>query len=305
MFFFFILLFFMFSFFKIVYHGLHSGLVPFTPDWRTNVGIVLSGKDYVFYQFGVLLLTVYVLSQRNFNFLFFVSLLLFVISLSLYGGRFLLFVALIFSFYFRYIARGNEIRLNVSILIRVLALFVSIVLVAMFRYAYSESISLSKDFIYATITRQLGGNVYDFYLSYNYIDTKIVLTLLIDKFSVSLAPLLNSYEYSDRFASYLAFSAGRSFEGGHRVSAVGESFYLYGNFGVFVFSLFMFCMLSLSDSALRSKNIFFRYASIIILFALFFAFFIDLSYIFTLFYVLVLVFIVYIMSRFLIYVGSV
>lgn len=257
-----------------------------SPGWRQAIGSVATGYQYLIYNSGAVILAIYISKLQKLS----ISTVIYTAALAVlllsYGGRFLAFsgIALGLSLRLNTSTRRHQIkhnsRSNSRLFIKFSALVAAAVIGAFVRYASSEGLDFSYALLRDTFQRQLSGNVYDFYISWGVADPTFTSKIIKEKIIVAILPFVFQNNYDLSLGAYLAEMAGRPFEGGHRISAIGEIFYIAGIPGVIALSMFYFFAASYADKLLNqgpNKKI----LGCCIGFTLLFSFFIDFSFIVT------------------------
>ncbi|CAN7570593.1 hypothetical protein LJR296_003987 [Cupriavidus necator] len=252
------------------------GSVP----WRSAISGSARGYEYLLYDSGAILLIVLISLAVRFGKIRVLIAVAFLAALLIYGGRFLAASALMIAFTIRLARRGAKVRLRRAA-VWTLIILVALNLLAYLRYSVSEDIEFSPEVLAATVFRQLAGNVYDFSISYRSVDPGTAEYLVKKKMMVAMFPLAFKREdNATTFGAYLAEMADRPFEVGHRVSAVGEAYYLGGWLGLVILLLFLIGVFSFADLALKRGGEYFVLGCALV-FGIFFAFFIDIAFVFT------------------------
>jgi hypothetical protein len=261
--------------------GLESGAGFGTPVWRAAISETASGYEYLIYGSGAVLLSALLATLGGRRRWPWYACVVLVLSLSIYGGRFLVVAAFAVGLclrlpHIRLVSLSRSTALGLGGIGLVIA-------GAFLRYAAAEGIERTVELLIATVQRQLAGSVYDFWLSNDLVEPAAVRSLIVEKFRVGLAPMLTDYREAVTLGDYLATAAGRSFEGGHRISAVGEAYYLAGFPGVVCAAVLLtiWCrILDMSCAACQQWTLTIAAGA----FGLLFTFFIDASYVFTAIY---------------------
>lgn len=264
--------------FRFLFLGLSSGYEFGSFGWRAAISSSARGYEYLLYNSGSIILASKLASEKKFSIISIILVAITALLLTVYGGRFLLVAALVVGFFVRFFIFSN--KPGRKLFITSFVMLVLIVFAAFFRYVNGESIEYSYELLNATIVRQFSGNVYDFALSYNYVNSDYASILIYEKIKTALLPFISKYTESTTIGAYLAFSAERSFEVGHRISAIGEAFYLIGFFGVALLAIIFGIFANLADSWINRSEDFFL-LGITLAFSIVFSFFVDLSFLFT------------------------
>lgn len=264
-----------------LYCALNSGASYSSPEWRSSIAGASTGYTYLIYNSGATILAAFIASQKKLNTKNIIFILGMAISLSIYGGRFLAAVALLVGIGV-YTSKKTELKITRLIYYTATLVFMFLA-VAFIRYSISEQLSRDTALFIATMQRQLAGNAYDFSLSYPYVNQEIAAKLIIEKIKTATLPVLLNYDEPITIGSYLATSAGREFEFGHRISAIGESFYAFGPAGPTIMMMLFIILIHMADSlAKRTSD---KYIiGIAIGTSAIYSFFIDISFAITFFY---------------------
>lgn len=271
-------------FFIVAGHFLFLGLSSAgqfgSTAWRTAISSSVAGYEYLIYDSGSIILASYIVSIKKISVRNLFIALIFAICATFYGGRILLVVALLIGFFIR-LQFADKTSKNIRKILVVLVVFIIIIIgVAFLRYTNTENVDYSNKLFTATIQRQLSGNVYDFLLSYGHAKQEIASELIFEKLTTAFMPFVFEYKQATSIGAYLAQSAGRTFEIGHRISAVGEVFYIFGWIGVMLLSILFIALSRIADSWVKRSSDFFI-LGVSIAFGISFSFFIDIAFVFT------------------------
>ena len=267
---------------KFLQLGLSTGDIYASPGWRAAVASGARGYEFLLYQSGAPALSaaIFLLGVRYRRVGVVITAGMLCGALTVYGGRFVVFAGVAIGLYLLALTKNIHYDSRKSMLFGV-AIALSLVMFAALRYSATEDVIINTELLSITLLRQLAGNVYDFALSSEYVDPEEASSLIGRKLIVAFAPFLQgSSSVSETLGSYLAYSAGRSFEGGHRVGYVGELYYL-GGYGLCFAALILMGFACSALDRLYRRGRMSLITAAALMFSVAFSVLIDVSYLLT------------------------